>query len=89
MTQSVAAFGAIQDALSFFRNSYDVFAGYRASIIRLYGLVTADEQSRWLPQLTVAARRDGTIELDDVEVRSPAGEQLISDLSLRLDPGRR
>ena len=46
VTQSVAAFGAIQDALSFFRNSYDVFAGYRASIIRLYGLVTADEQSR-------------------------------------------
>ena len=87
VTQSVAAFGAIQDALSFFRNSYDVFAGYRASIIRLYGLVTADEQSRRLPQLTVAENTDGTIELDDVEVRSPAGEQLISDLSLRLDPG--
>ena len=33
--QSVAAFGAVQDALSFFRNAYDVFAGWRASIIRL------------------------------------------------------
>ncbi|MDT5014601.1 MAG: vitamin B12/bleomycin/antimicrobial peptide transport system ATP-binding/permease protein, partial [Mycobacterium sp.] len=42
VTQSVAAFGAVQDALSFFRNSYDTFAGWRASIIRLYGLVTAD-----------------------------------------------
>ena len=30
VTQSVAAFGAIQDALSFFRNSYDMFAGWRA-----------------------------------------------------------
>ena len=55
--QSVAAFGAIQEALSFFRNSYDVFAGYRASILRLYGLVTANEQSRALPKLDVDSRR--------------------------------
>ncbi len=87
VTQSVAAFGAIQDALSFFRNSYDVFAGYRASIIRLYGLVTADEQSRAAAAADGRRKADGAIELDDVEVRSPAGEQLISDLSLRLNPG--
>ena len=85
--QSVTAFGAIQDALSFFRNSYDVFAGYRASIIRLYGLVTANEQSRELPMVTIEADTDGVIELDDVEVRNPAGEQLINDLNLRLSPG--
>ena len=85
--QSVAAFGAIQDALSFFRNSYDTFAGYRASILRLHGLVTADEQSRALPELAVAPTHDGAVELDAVEVRSPAGEQLISDLHLRLTPG--
>jgi vitamin B12/bleomycin/antimicrobial peptide transport system ATP-binding/permease protein len=86
--QSVSAFGAIQDALSFFRNSYDVFAGYRASILRLHGLVTANEQSRALPTVTVDADGDGAIGLDAVEVRSPAGEQLISDLHLRLDPGQ-
>ena len=44
VAQSVTAFGAIQEALSFFRNAYDTFAGYRASIIRLYGLVTANEE---------------------------------------------
>jgi vitamin B12/bleomycin/antimicrobial peptide transport system ATP-binding/permease protein len=87
VTQSVTAFGAIQDALSFFRNSYDVFAGYRASIIRLYGLVTADEQSRELPKVTIAADANGVIELDDIEVRNPAGDQLVSDLNLRLEPG--
>ncbi len=85
--QSVAAFGAIQDALSFFRNSYDVFAGYRASILRLHGLVTANEQSRALPKVAVDTDADGAIELDAVEVRDPHGEQLISDLHLRLDPG--
>ena len=51
--QSVAAFGAIQDALSFFRNAYDVFAGYRASIIRL---VRAGHRQRAEPR---AAEGDG------------------------------
>lgn len=90
VNQSVAAFGAIQDALSFFRNSYDTFAGYRASIIRLHGLVAADQQSRALPQLDVAdlaTGSDSLVELGDVEVRNPAGEQLIDDLSLSLAAG--
>ncbi len=90
VNQSVAAFGAIQDALSFFRNSYDTFAGYRASIIRLHGLVAADEQSRELPKLDVSelsADTDSLVELSDVEVRNPAGEQLIDDLTLSLAAG--
>ena len=85
--QSVAAFGAVQDALSFFRNAYDVFAGWRASIIRLDGLVTANEQSRALPKMTVTPSEDDVVQLDDVEVRNPAGQTLISDLTLTLHPG--
>lgn len=85
--QSVSAFGAIQDALSFFRNSYDVFAGYRASVLRLHELIAANEQSRALPRVAVTAGENGAVELDAVEVRDPAGVQLISDLQLRLDPG--
>jgi len=87
VTQSVTAFGAIQDALSFFRNSYDTFAGYRASIMRLHGLVTADEQGRALPMVHVENARTAVVELDDVEVRNPAGEELVTGLSLRLHPG--
>lgn len=86
VTQSVAAFGAIHDALSFFRNSYDVFAGYRASIVRLHGLVTADDQSRALPKLAVTAEPNGGVEFDAIEVRNPAGEELIRDLHLRVGP---
>ncbi|MGV9798094.1 ABC transporter ATP-binding protein/permease [Mycobacterium sp. NPDC003449] len=88
VTQSVTAFGAIQDALSFFRNSYDTFAGYRAAIMRLHGLVTANAQSRELPKIAVAGTAGaGVIELDDVEVRSPAGERLVSGLNLNLRAG--
>ncbi|MGV0745824.1 ABC transporter ATP-binding protein/permease [Mycolicibacterium sp. XJ870] len=85
VNQSVAAFGAIQDALSFFRNSYDVFAGYRAAIIRLHGLVVANEQSRELPKLDIEA--SPAVVLDDIEVRNPAGDHLIDALNLRLNPG--
>jgi putative ATP-binding cassette transporter len=87
VTQSVMVFSSIQDSLSWFRNSYDQFAGYRSSIIRLYELVIAGEQARQLPQLSVEASASGIVELDAVDVRNPAGGQLISGLDLRLEPG--
>jgi putative ATP-binding cassette transporter len=50
-------------------------------------LVTAGEQARQLPQLAVEASTSGGIELDAVDVRNPAGGQLITALDLRLEPG--
>jgi vitamin B12/bleomycin/antimicrobial peptide transport system ATP-binding/permease protein len=87
MSQSASAFGSIQDGLSFFRNAYDQFAGYRAAIIRLHGLVEANEAGRALPEVTTAACVDGAVELDDVEVRTPDGRQLIKPLDMRLEVG--
>ena len=87
MSQSASAFSNIQDGLSFFRNVYDQFAGYRAAIIRLHGLVVANEEGRALPTVTTAACVDGTVELDDVEVRTPDGRQLIKPLDMRLEVG--
>ena len=87
MTQSASAFGSIQDGLSFFRNAYDQFAGYRAAIIRLHGLVVANEEGRALPEVTTTPCVDGTVELDDVEVRTPDGKQLIKPLDMRLEIG--
>jgi vitamin B12/bleomycin/antimicrobial peptide transport system ATP-binding/permease protein len=87
VTQSSSAFGSIHDSLSFFRNAYDSFASYRASIIRLNGLIDANEKARELPELTTAPSRDGSIELVGVEVRTPSGTRLIEPLDLRLEPG--
>jgi vitamin B12/bleomycin/antimicrobial peptide transport system ATP-binding/permease protein len=85
--QTASAFGKISDSLSFFRNSYDGFAVLRAAIIRLDGLVEANERARQLPTINTEHSADGTVELDDIEVRTPDGTQLISPLDLRLDPG--
>jgi putative ATP-binding cassette transporter len=87
MTQSSSAFLSVHDSLSFFRAVYDSFAGYRAAIIRLDGLLTANERARALPSLTALPSADGSVELDDVEVRTPAGVQLVDPLDVRLDPG--
>lgn len=85
--QTATAFGNIHDSLSFFRNAYDDFAGYRAAIIRLNGLIDADERARDLPEIATAPTTDGSIALAGVEVRNPAGEPLIDRLDLRLASG--
>ncbi|MFG1934792.1 ABC transporter ATP-binding protein/permease [Mycobacterium sp. NPDC048908] len=87
MSQSASAFGSIQDGLSFFRNAYDQFAGYRAAIIRLHGLVVANEEGRALPEVVTTPCRDGTVELSRVEVRTPDGKQLVKPIDMRLEIG--
>ncbi|MFC5827720.1 ABC transporter ATP-binding protein/permease [Nonomuraea insulae] len=87
LTQSASVFNEIQGGLSFFRNAYDAFAGYRAAIIRLHGLVVANEEARALPEVTTLPCVDGTVQLSAVEVRAPDGRQLIRPLDMRLDVG--
>jgi putative ATP-binding cassette transporter len=87
VTQSASAFNSVHDSLSFFRSVYDSFAAYRATIIRLDGLVDANERARALPRLDAGESADGSLELQNIEVRNPAGQTLISGLDLRLDPG--
>jgi putative ATP-binding cassette transporter len=77
----------VHDSLSFFRAVYDSFASYRATIIRLDGLATANDEAREMPRLVLAESPDGALELDDLEVRNPAGRQLLEPLDLRLEPG--
>ncbi|AKS34056.1 ABC transporter ATP-binding protein/permease [Mycolicibacterium goodii] len=87
VTQSSGAFARVQSSLSFFRSVYDAFAGYRAAIIRLDGLLTANEQARALPRLEAGLSADGGVELEGLEVRSPSGDVLLDDLDMRLTPG--
>jgi putative ATP-binding cassette transporter len=86
LTQTSSAFGEIHDSLSFFREAYDQFASYRASTMRLNGLLEADDQSRALPKLASEGTTSG-VELTDVDVRRPDGVALIDDLDLRLAAG--
>lgn len=86
MTQTADAFGQIHDSLSFFREAYDQFASYRASTMRLHGLLVADDQSRDLPRIATRDTDTG-IQISNVDVRRPDGVVLIDDLDLRLVAG--
>jgi putative ATP-binding cassette transporter len=87
VTQSSSAFLSVHDSLAFFRAVYDSFASYRAAIIRLDGLVAVNEKARKLPILTALPSGDGSLELDDVEVRTPDGTRLVDPLDVRLNAG--
>ncbi|KAA1251861.1 ABC transporter ATP-binding protein/permease [Mycobacterium simiae] len=87
VSQTAIAFGNIHDSLSFFRNNYDAFASFRAAIIRLYGLVDANEKGRALPAVLTQPSDDESVVLEDIEVRTPAGDRLIDPLDVRLGCG--
>ncbi|KAA0094070.1 ABC transporter ATP-binding protein/permease [Mycolicibacterium sp. P1-18] len=87
VSQSSSAFRSVQASLSFFRAVYDSFASYRATIIRLDGLLTANERARALRTLAVETSAGGGMEIDDVAVRSPAGDSLVDGLVVRLAAG--
>jgi vitamin B12/bleomycin/antimicrobial peptide transport system ATP-binding/permease protein len=87
VSQTASAFGSIHDSLSFFRNVYDSFAGWRAAILRLYGLVMANEECRALTTVITEPSGDGMVRFEKIDIHTPDGELLISPLDLELSPG--
>ena len=86
VTQTATAFGNVQGALSFFRTAYDDFAGYRAVLNRLTGLLDSNEEARDLPGPVVEPRLSG-FGMRNLDVRLPDGRPLISNLNLDLPSG--
>ena len=86
VTQTGTAFGQVQSALSFFRFAYDDFAGYRAVLNRLTGLLDADDEARALPTPSTEERAAG-LGIRDLDVSLPDGRPLLNGLDLDLDGG--
>jgi vitamin B12/bleomycin/antimicrobial peptide transport system ATP-binding/permease protein len=86
LTQTSEAFGQVQDALSFFRQSYDSFAGYRAVLDRLSGFEQniAASQALALPKL---ARDSAALRLQGLSVLRPDGAVLTRELELQVNAG--
>ena len=73
----------MQGALSFFRTAYDDFAGYRAVLNRLTGLLDSNEEARDLPGPAVEPTASG-LGIRDLNVTLPDGRPLLSNLNLDL-----
>ncbi|MBV9314997.1 MAG: ABC transporter ATP-binding protein/permease [Pseudonocardia sp.] len=91
ITQGTAAFVEVEGSLSFFRNAYDNFASYRATLSRLTGLLEANQESRQLPAMADGGGTEeleaGGLRVDGLTVALPDGRQLIQNLDFSLTPG--
>lgn len=88
VTQTMKAFSEIQDALSFFRMSYDTFADYRAVQIRLIGLLQDIELADQLPK-PETFYQGNTLVLKDLQIFSANNQQpLFPVINFQLDKGQ-
>lgn len=86
LIQTAQAFGRVQSALSYFRNAYDDFAGYRAVLDRLTGFHSAVSQASQSSQITFQSS-ESAVKFEQVFVKKPNGEILVQDLNLELPQG--
>ncbi|SNT64279.1 putative ATP-binding cassette transporter [Streptosporangium subroseum] len=87
ITQTADAFGQVHDSLSFFRNAYDSFATYRATLNRLTALMDANRESRDLSS-PIFTHRPDALEIEGLGVWRPDRRPLIEGLTLSMSPGQ-
>jgi putative ATP-binding cassette transporter len=85
--QTSQAFGQVEGALSYFRSSYDSFAGYRAVLDRLSGFEQNVAAAAALALPVVKDNPDALV-LRGLSVLRPDGQPLTRDLSLTLTAGQ-
>ena len=83
MIQTAQSFGQVQDALSFFRTSYDDFASYRAVLNRLSGFLDVMDSAQQLP-VTLVEDANHRIEMESLSVRTPSKVMLVENLNMSL-----
>ena len=81
--QTAESFSQVSDALSFFRNSYDEFAAYRAVVNRLSGFLDSTEEAEQLPSLHIIPGTQQLV-LDALTVSTPGASVLVEKLSCNL-----
>jgi vitamin B12/bleomycin/antimicrobial peptide transport system ATP-binding/permease protein len=91
LMQTAAAFGQVQDSLSFIVSSYTDIAAWRAVVERLAGfqsaLKLAHIQAATKVGIHHADGNGGGLIVDGVELDLPGGQPLIADVSLSLGRG--
>jgi putative ATP-binding cassette transporter len=83
--QTASAFSQVEAALSFFRLAYDDFASFRATLIRLDGLLDADAEARELPSAELVEAPG--LSVAGLTVRLPDDRPLIENLDVDLTAG--
>ncbi len=90
LMQTINAFGRVQDALSYFVESYDGIAQYIAVIRRLGGFAGHMEEAEALTSDFVFTRNDtNALQLWQMNIALPDGRELAEKLSIAVPAGKR
>lgn len=88
--QTISAFGRVQDALSYFVESYDSIAQYVAVIRRLGGFAGHMEEAEALaPSFDFTQNTSNALQLWQIDIALPDGRQLAEKLSIAVPAGKR
>lgn len=88
--QTISAFGRVQDALSYFVESYDSIAQYVAVIRRLGGFAGHMEEAEALTSsFDFTKNTSNALQLWQMDIALPDGRQLAEKLSIAVPAGKR
>lgn len=89
LLQTSSAFGKVQDALSFFVESYTLLAEWKSVVDRLTGFVSNMEKVNALADAGAAIHQTPaqTLSVSGLNIHLPDGRQLLSKLNLSLAAG--
>lgn len=90
LIQTSSAFGRVQDALSFFVDSYSLFAEWQAVINRLIGFESSMNTAHRISEkesITVTYSGESTVDVLQLHVNIPNGEPLLKNLNLSISRG--
>jgi putative ATP-binding cassette transporter len=89
LVQTASAFGRVQDALSFFVESYSLLAQWRAVVNRLTGFRGNMALVKTKPTVVVKQGPTGLLSVAGLSVGLPSGDRLLGNLALTLRAGDR
>lgn len=85
--QTIQVFGRLHGNLSYFRNIYDDFAVYKATLDRLTDFENAIQNAQ-MEQTIVITPHETDVVFADLTVKTPAGRVLIDKLDLTITRGK-
>jgi putative ATP-binding cassette transporter len=93
LIQITNAFGRVEGALSWFVNSYDALANWKASVDRLItfelALAAAHAEARQHVGVRRVVGTEAALVGEDLDIQLPDGRALFADAELRVEPGER
>jgi putative ATP-binding cassette transporter len=93
LMQTASAFGFVRESLSWFITAYPAFAIWKATVDRLIGfhraIEAAQHDQRLQPSVEITAGATRALRVEDLELRLPTGERLLTQARLSIEPGSR